>query len=203
MATDNFERILKLLTFESDDDFYHLQVIKRKKEHPELGSNSQVIKTYYIKSVDHLDAVRPEIVSLCDFHGARAYINLNARSFEMTAFHTLKKVTDIIMNRDYKSVRNAYDSVCGAYSTSKEKRWIIDLDGVYQVSPLMCAFIEYRCEPITELTPDCSLENSKCIAVIPTKNGIHLITKPFNLEKFKKEYPEVDVHKNNPTVLYV
>ena len=114
-----------------------------------------------------------------------------------------QKVTDIIMNRDYKSVRNAYDSVCGAYSTSKEKRWIIDLDGVDQVSPLMCAFIEYRCEPITELTPDCSLENSKCIAVIPTKNGIHLITKPFNLEKFRKEYPEVDVHKNNPTVLYV
>lgn len=199
---DNFEKIMKLLTFSSEDEFYHLQILKRKKEHPELGSNSQVIKTYYIKSVEHLDAVGPEIVALCDFHGARAYINLNVRSFEMTAFHTLKKVTDIIMNRDYKSVRNAYDSVCGIYGTGKEKRWVIDLDGVEQVSPLMCAFIEYKCEPITELTPDCSLENSKCIATIPTKNGIHLITKPFNLQKFKEEYPEVDVHKNNPTILY-
>lgn len=201
--TDNFEQIMKLLKFESEDDFYHLQILKRKKEHPELGSNSQVIKTYYIRSVEHLDAVGPEIVALCDFHGARAYINLSVRSFEMVAFHTLKKVTDIIMNRDYKSVRNAYDSVCGAYATGKEKRWVIDLDEADQVSPLMCAFIEYRCEPITKLTPDGSLENSKCLDIIPTKNGIHLITKPFNLEKFKREYPGIDVHKNNPTVLYI
>ena len=45
---DNFELIKSLLKFESPDDFYHLQILKRKKENPELGSNSRVVKTYYV-----------------------------------------------------------------------------------------------------------------------------------------------------------
>lgn len=40
-------------------------------------------------------------------------------------------------------------------------------------------------------------------AEIPTMNGCHLITKPFNLQKFKEKFPEIDVHKNNPTILYI
>ena len=31
---------------------------------------------------------------------------------------------------------------------------------------------------------------------------IDLITTPFNLQQFKEKYPDVDVHKNNPTLLY-
>lgn len=38
---------------------------------------------------------------------------------------------------------------------------------------------------------------------IPTKNGYHIITKPFNLKQFKDKYPDIDVHKNNPTILYI
>jgi hypothetical protein len=194
---DNFEQIMSLLYFASEDDFYHLQVIKRKKEHPELGSNSLVIKTYYIKSKEHLNKVGPEIVALCEFHGARAYINLNRRSFEKIAFHTLKKITDQIMNRDFRSVRKAYESVCGTYSNEPEKRWILDLDGVETPSPIMMAYIDYRCEPIAQEADD-----GKCITVVPTKNGIHLITKPFNIQKFKEIYPEVEIHKDNPTLLF-
>lgn len=194
---DNFEQIMSLLYFASEDDFYHLQVIKRKKEHPELGSNSLVIKTYYIKSKEHLDKVGPEVVALCEFHGARAYINLNRRSFEKIAFHTLKKITDQIMNRDFKSVRKAYESICGTYSNEPEKRWILDLDGVETPSPIMMAYIDHRCEPIAQDVGD-----GKCITVVPTKNGIHLITKPFNIQKFKEVYPEVEIHKDNPTLLF-
>ena len=41
------------------------------------------------------------------------------------------------------------------------------------------------------------------IAYIPTKNGYHIITKPFNLKQFKDKYSDIDVHKNNPTILYI
>ena len=44
--------------------------------------------------------------------------------------------------------------------------------------------------------------NTKYISNIPTKTGWHLITTPFNLQQFRKEYPDIDVHKNNPTLLY-
>jgi hypothetical protein len=38
---------------------------------------------------------------------------------------------------------------------------------------------------------------------IPTKSGIHIITRPFNLKNFKEKYPDVDVHKDNMVILYL
>ena len=51
---NNIEIIKTLLEFNSQDEFYHLQVLKRKKENPELGSNSYVVKTYYVGSIEYL-----------------------------------------------------------------------------------------------------------------------------------------------------
>ena len=198
---NNFQQISKLLQFRSDDDFYHLQIIKRKKDHPEIGSNSLVIKTYYIKSEDHLAKVEPEIIAMCDFHGARACINLNRRSFEKMAFHTLKKVTDQIMNKDFKSVRKAYESVCGAYANESNKKWIIDIDNISidgfnhqdNMIQLRSRIIELQIEA----------GHLQSMNFIRTKSGIHIISAPFNLQKFREEFPDIDVHKDNPTILYI
>jgi hypothetical protein len=198
---NNFQQISKLLQFRSDDDFYHLQIIKRKKDHPEIGSNSLVIKTYYIKSEDHLAKVEPEIIALCNFHGARACINLNRRSFEKMAFHTLKKVTDQIMNKDFTSVRKAYESVCGAYANESNKKWIIDIDNIsidgFNHQPSM---IQLRSR-IIELQIEAG--HLQSMNFIRTKSGIHIISAPFNLQKFREEFPDIDVHKDNPTILYI
>ena len=32
------------------------------------------------------------------------------------------------MNKDFKSVRKAYESVCGGFSNEPEKKWVIDID---------------------------------------------------------------------------
>jgi hypothetical protein len=45
-------------------------------------------------------------------------------------------------------------------------------------------------------------EGEKIEAVIPTKNGIHLITKRFDVMKFSRQYPDIDIQKKNPTLLY-
>jgi len=200
-VTNNFQQIQKLHKFRSEDDFYHLQIIKRKKDHPEIGSNSLIIKTYYIKSHDHLAKVGPEIIAICDFHGARACINLNRRSFERMAFHTLKKVTDQIMNKDFKSVRKAYESVCGAYANESDKNWIIDIDNIsidaFNHSDKMIALRK----KIIELQIDTGKEPR--MDYIRTRSGVHIISRPFNLQKFMELYPEIDVHKDNPTILYI
>jgi hypothetical protein len=197
VATDNFEQIKDLLTFWSEDDFYHLQILKRKKEHPELGSNSYVVKTYYIRSRKYLEQKKDEIVALCNFHNARGCINLNRRSFEKIAFHTLKKITDQILNKDYKSVRKAFESVCGAHSNEAEKKWILDIDSHDPLVGTKIASYIANCQPIGE----------KVIATIPTKNGYHLITKPFNIQDFNfykmMNKVEVDIHKDNPTIIYI
>jgi len=194
---NNIDKIKNLLKFESDDDFYFLQIIKRKKEHPELGSNSLIVKTYYIKSIEHLEKVFPEIVVLCNFHNARAGINLNKRSFEKIAFQVLRKTTDIIMNKDYSSCKSAYDSVCGTYTNETEKKWIIDID----VKDLK--LIEIVRNDIKNCQPN--KREDKVIDVLETKNGYHIITKPFNLEEYMSfsEIEAVDIHKDNPTILYI
>lgn len=194
---DNFEKIKSLLSFQNDDEFYHLQILKRKKENPEIGSNSYVIKTYYISSLDYLDKKKKEIVELCHSENARAYINLNPKSYEQAAYQTLKKITNIIMNKAYSQCRKAFDSVAGSLSATRDKKWIIDIDEPAW-SPLMLTRINYHCEPICD-----DVNDTKVYDIIPTKNGFHIITKPFNLKKFRENYPDIDIHKNNPTILYI
>lgn len=192
----NIEIIKRLLHFSSEDDFYHLQILKRKKEHPELGSNSYVVKTYYVSSIEYLETKFPEIVALCNFHNARACINLNVRSYERLAFQMLKKVTDQIINKDYKSVRKAYESVTGEFGTGRDKKWIVDVDYGHHTTVDYVNKLQYYIR--TELP-----EGGEIFAKVPTKNGFHLITSPFRLDTFREAYPEIDVHKNNPTILYI
>ena len=139
---NNFEKISHHLIFESSDDFYHLMILKRKKEHPELGSNSITVHTYYVNSLEHLKNIEKEVINLCEFHNARAYINLNKRSYEKIAFHHLKKVTDCLLNKDFKSIKDAYNSVCGSFSNSTEKRWIIDVDSSIEEATLIAHEIQ-------------------------------------------------------------
>ena len=61
----------------------------------------------------------------------------------------------------------------------------------------MLAHIDHECMPVSESG------NSKIYAIIPTKNGHHIITKPFDVRNFSSQYPDIEIHKNNPTILYI
>lgn len=189
---DNFEQIKKLLEFDGEDDFYFCQIIKRKKENKEIGSNSHVVKTYFLKSVEDLEKDKEEMIVLANFHNARVCLNLNKRSFEKTCFNTLKKITDQILNKDFKSVRKAYASVCGMYAGDDDRKWIVDIDQKGRVA-----------NDILRTVDECQPQGNKLIAIIETKNGVHLITKPFNIQEFKTKFPDIEIHKNNPTVMYM
>jgi hypothetical protein len=160
-----------------------------------------VVKTYYVSSVEYLEKKKDEIINLCEFHDARACINLNRRSFEKIAFYTMQKVANQLMNRDFRSVRKAYESSCGANSNETNKKWIIDIDNM---SLDALAHDEYLIKMILQIT-DLQLQTGKepYLEPIRTKNGFHLISIPFRLDIFCKDYPEMMVHKDNPTILYI
>lgn len=205
MEVNNFETIKSLLNPATEDDFYFLQLLQRKKEHPELGSNNRVIKSYYIKNSDHLSELESEIKAICVATGARAYINLNKRSFKRIALHTMKGLCDNILNDEYVHASRCYNTACGKYSNDKDKTFIIDLDydkGSMDVSQIAR---HYRCTMnlVERINTECEPIGNKFVAMIPTKNGEHLIMRAFNLQKFKEFAPDIDVHKNNPTVLYI
>ena len=196
---DNFELIKSLLSFNSEDDFYHLQIIRRGKDHPELEAANRTIKTYYITKVDSLDRIKDEVITLCKLFGARAYINLGKRSFRKCTMMCISDMAKRAYDGDFKKIYKVWNTVVGAVKPA-EPRWVIDLDDytLGQVNPLM----PFNVELIKGIIDELDIKD-KIIAIIPTKSGYHLITTSFDLLNFRNKYPNIDVHKNNPTILYV
>ena len=107
----------------------------------------------------------------------------------------LSNAHEKFMNKDFKSVKTAFESVCGMYGTGRNSSWIINIDGDTDDELLSAIELHVNgCRPYGE---------NKIIAKIPTKNGIHIITKPFDKSDFSPTFGSIDIHKNNPTVLYV
>ena len=210
MIINNLELIKPFLKFESNDIYYHLQILKRKKdceEHEKARNNSsRCLKTYYIGSIEYLEKTFSEIQKLCKYHQARAYINLNSKSYIKTAFEMNIKVAERMKNKQFEYIYRCYESAAGMSDVNVGNiRWIVDIDEK-DISPLMLSYIEYQCAPFSnwmyDVDNDIDVFNSKILAKIPTKSGWHLITKPFNLQQFKQQYSNIEVQKNNPTLLY-
>jgi len=207
---DNLKNIKPLLNFTEVGDFYMLYVFKRKKDQPEGERDNhqsvRTIKTYCVDSIEYLDKRYDEIKQLCEMFKARAYIHVQKQNHKDVSLNMLSLLAERIRD-GVSNQKGLFDSVVGQIKT-QEKRWIIDLDDVEAVSPLMMAFIEYECNPITEVKfdevdiPNGYISGPKIESIIPTKSGFHLITKKFDVKKFKEKYPDVDIQKKNPTLLY-
>ena len=183
-----------LLRFESEDDFYFLQILQRKKENELLGSNSRVIKNYYIGSVEYLEDKYDEIKSLCQEFNARAMLRLNKRSYSKVSFKVLQNIANCMSNGDYRNIKSQYDRACGQTHNDTDKTWIVDIDGDISDNEVLDMFTI-----INNSRP----EGPKVITVLPTKDGKHIITRPFEMKQFKEVYPDIDIHKDNPINLYI
>jgi hypothetical protein len=206
---DNIDLIKPLLNFEANEDFYMLYIMKRKKDQPEEERDNhqsvRTIKTYCIDSIEYLDKRYDEIKMLCEVFKARAYIHIQKQNHNDVSLEMLMSLAQRLVNKQ-NNQKNLFDSVVGQMKTL-EKRWVVDVDQK-EISPMMIAHIEYTCKPITEVTfdqvgiPNGYKNGPKVEAIIPTKNGHHLITKRFDVKEFKEKYPDVDIQKKNPTLLY-
>ena len=205
---DNIDLIKPLLSFDKEGDFYQLFVLLRKKDQTTDKANHQsvrTIKSYCITSHEYLDKRYEEIKMLCEVFKARAYIHVSKQNHMDVSLNMISEIVTRIQSGQINQ-KNVFDSVVGQIKT-QENRWIIDVDEL-NVSPLMMAHIEYGCRPITEQTfdqvgiPTGFKVGPKIETIIPTKNGHHIITKRFDVQAFKEKYPDVDIQKKNPTLLY-
>lgn len=196
---NNFQQIRNLLKFENENEFYFIQIIERKKEHPELGRNNRLIKAYYVFSLDKFDEYQNEIIGLCEKFNARAYIHLNRRNAKLVGFEMMELLATNLKLNQFNQLSKLYNSVCGQHHSDKDKTWIIDIDEKnYEIVYDVTKFIK-SIEPVGD----------KVKSVIPTKNGYHLITKPFNRKIFGEKvnfliphFLKFDIHTNNPTILF-
>jgi hypothetical protein len=186
-----------------------LYVFKRKKDQPEGERDNhqsvRTIKSYCVDNISYLDMRYDEIKMLCEVFKARAYIHVVKQNHKDVAMNMITEIVTRIQSGQINQ-KNVFDSVVGQIKTT-EKRWIVDVDEK-EISPLMVAHIEYGCRPFTEVKfDDVGIPigynvGPKVETIIPTKNGHHLITKRFDTQSFKEKYPDVDIQKKNPTLLY-
>ena len=191
---DNIDVVKSLLNFSEPGDFYMLYVFKRKKDQPEGERDNhqsvRTIKTYCVDSLEYLDKRYDEIKQLCEMFKARAYIHIQKQNHRDVSLDMLALLAERIKN-GVQNQKGLFDSVVGQIKT-QEKRWIVDidtkdLDTLFEVSKFLIVL-----QPVGD----------KVEAVIPTKNGVHLITKKFDVRRFQEKFPEIDIQKKNPTLLY-
>jgi hypothetical protein len=214
MIINNTELIKSLLSFEDNNDFYFIQIVKRRKENPNMSNGSQTLKNFYVNSLEYYDKMLPLIISFCDNENARAYIRLNRRNYENLSQKMLFCSIKYIMNKNFKSLPNAFDSVSGDFHNDPIKKWLIDVDnddiemGAHYVTDSNGEVkMVYGESNLSKLCADVmklqlQTKNEPMLQFIPTKNGMHIITRPFNLQVFRKIYFKIAVHKDATTLLY-
>ena len=198
---DNIEQINPLMNFTDEGDFYMLYVFKRKKDQPEGERDNhqsvRTIKSYCVSSIGYLDTRYDEIKQLCEIFKARAYIHVQKQNHKDVSLNMMVALAQRIQDGNHKQ-QGLFDSVVGQLKTH-EKRWIVDID-------TKSLSVKNRIINIIENIKPVGVD-SKIEAIIPTKNGVHLITKKFDILEFNKKM-EVkvnmipDIQKKNPTLLY-
>jgi hypothetical protein len=195
---DNLELIKPLLSFD-EGYFYVLYVMTSNKDLgitvPEKAQKHRVIKEYYIESLDYLEKKYEEIKKLCGVFNARAYINLNRVNKEKLGLEILEQLTIKLKHKD-SNYFNVLSKAIGNCKTDN-RVWVVDLDSLENQ-------LENKVlELVNSVQP---LEENKVLGIIPTPNGKHILTKPFNVMEFAKLSKnlklKIDIQKNNPTLLY-
>ena len=193
---NNIELIKPLLNFENEGDFYMLYVFKRKKDQPEGERDNhqsvRTIKTYCVESIEYLDKRYDEIKQLCEMFKARAYIHVQKQNHKDVSLEMMIGLAEKIKNGQHNQ-KHLFDSVVGQIKTY-EKRWIVDVDSKDTKELLKVKLAIDSCVPFGK---------DKIISEIPTKNGYHLITDRFDVMAFKNVFPEIEIQKKNPTLLFL
>lgn len=205
---NNINLILPHFYFnEGNNMFMHCQIVQRAKDHKGERVREGAIKTYFIRSREHLERLMPEIILLCEHYGARAYINVAGKDFDQLQKLMLKKLCDDVCQNNVRNPRKCLNSAAGELK-SRGPKWIIDIDDMSLKVPVLNWLDgELENERIDLLWAPMYDEPFRRTTYlheeIPTVQGCHLIVKPFNLKKFSEEFPDIDVHKNSMgTLLY-
>lgn len=195
-AIDNFEIVKSLMDFEEKDNmFVHVQVLRRGKDHPDLPAANKLIKAWVVRSREHLGKIKEEVVFLCEHYKARAYVSCAPKSIAKLNTLIMHKMAGNLHTGNIINPWHVFNSACGELQ-GVEKRWVMDVDTKDKEEQFVIAseILRIMGLPYVGTLP---------FPEVPTLNGCHFITSPFNLQEFKKRFPDVEAKKNGLTALYV
>ena len=211
--TDNFKNYQKLIHLNGGlpadnekgtlDKYYVVELMRRGKDNPDLPAANYHFKNYYIYSWHDLEKYEQEIKSICELLHLRAYCSVNYKLMSQVALDTLAESARRIAAHDFKKFYAIFESCSGKFVERDNNLWIIDIDGWISDDDLY----DLR----TYINKMDSRYDEKIIFTMPTRNGVHLISRPFNLKQFadgfianfRTRFDTIpDIKKNHLTLLY-
>lgn len=193
---DNFDKIRESLRFDKPGDFYVAHVMFRVKDlrndaekacYLSHEETQRLIKTYYIDSLEYFDRKRPAMIDLAEKNKARVYIIPTRKNRIVVNRIIAKKIIDFIDDPNIRYDHLIRSAVCGCH-VSDYKWWVIDLDkdeeiewdGEKKNAIDILDLIEWKVKMLVNETKTASACE---VFHVPTKNGIHILTPPFNKSK--------------------
>lgn len=193
------------------DMFFNIQILKRKKDDASINKNSKLLKTFNVclwDSYNTMEKLYPEIKKICEQENARAMVNLQPKSYEKVNIKAVKKLLE---NMEYHSYKHLVDNTKGfmqsiiddsttsSLSYNNIKFWVVDIDRLVineenggiledditfnQRVKTIKKFIENK---IGKKQMGMNIEI--VIEEFPSKNGLHLITRPFDVKYFTDNF---------------
>lgn len=207
---DNFENVRQIMNFtKPGDTLYFVELIKRKKDNPDMMDSRQFIKQFYFKSADEFNNAEQSIKTLCQQLKCRAYIYLNARSSAM-----VDKYTKIYADRFRKNRRMAQHfgnnpmAFAAGRSFDAPDRPLcfvdIDSDDFKDISMAMKIIQDAGIKPLFAYR---SMNNGLHV-ILPNKDDAKKLDfTPINgnlngLSQFYKNNAKISVEIDKPTLLY-
>ena len=185
------------------DKYYVVELMRRGKDNPDMPAANYHFKNYYIYSWRDLAKYEEEIKNICELLRLRAYCCVNYKLMSQVALGTMAKSARRIAAHDYKKFYAIFESCSGKFVDHNNGMWVIDVDGWVSEDDLY----DLR----TYINRMDSRYDEKVVFVMPTRNGVHLICRPFNLKQYKdgfraffgNRYDEIpEIKKNHLTLLY-
>ena len=211
--TDNFKNYEKLIHLNGGlpadnekgilDKYYVIELMRRGKDNPDMPAANYHFKNYYIYSWRDLERYKEEIKNICELLRLRAYCSVNYKLMSQVALDTMAEQARRIAAHDYKKFYAIFESCSGKFVERDNSMWVIDIDGWVSDDDL------YDLQNYIDRMD--SRYEKKLVFVMPTRNGVHLITRPFNLKQFKDGFIAnfgnrfetiPDIKKNHLTLLY-
>lgn len=183
---NNLEVIRGALNFPEEGGICHVQIIQRKKD-SDKGKSSTLIKDYFIETLEDLEEKFKEMIQMAKKFHARVYISLNIKPCSKVHATLLSLLVGRLKQGDYRSLPRLMRRAVDLTKTPKKDQWwLVDVDSKDR------EFINKVLQSV----------GSQAF-IVPTKNGFHILSHPFRLDSFKQQFPTLDIHKDNPTLLYM
>lgn len=189
MTVDNSEIVSSFFPDAFDGDtFFYTELLDRSVS-AAGGNRVRMLRSFYHPTKEIFWKVWPTIRRLCDQTGCRAYTRLSPRSYAKVGKLFARKVVEAALVEHYQDMHSIYASACGTVSPDV-KLWLWDVDDMS--------------DPSFSGVLDKLKEKGVYIATIPSRQGCHLISRPFWVQDaFPNGHHPIQCHKDNPTNLYI